>query len=275
VLRALSLLPLLCWAACYPQFEVRERRGGHESATPEPLGGNGGEATSPEAAGEPGQSGDAGGARGVVRECSRGESLLVGHVTNLRDLGGIPVATGQVACGVLYRGAPLKGLGPEGCNEVAELGLETVIDLRTESERESAPSSACVQARSLLAPLPIPYGLGPADYLADLNSTASIAVVFHTLADPQAYPVYFHCTFGRDRTGVLGALLLLALGATPEDVMADYMLSQSSVGAYPDSLQAVLDDIAARGGAEAVLNAAGVGSDELEALRARAISVAP
>jgi protein-tyrosine phosphatase len=129
-----------------------------------------------------------------------------------------------------------------------------------------------VQARSLLAPLPIPYGLGPADYLADLNSTASIAVVFHTLADPQAYPVYFHCTFGRDRTGVLGALLLLALGATPEDVMADYMLSQSSVGAYPESLQAVLDDIAARGGVEAVLNAAGVGSDELEALRSRAIS---
>jgi predicted DNA repair protein MutK len=70
-------------------------------------------------------------------------------------------------------------------------------------------------------------------------------------------------------------LLRLALGATAEDVMTDYMLSKSSVGAYPDSLQAVLDDIAVRGGAEAVLSAAGIGSDELAALRTRAISVAP
>jgi hypothetical protein len=265
-----SLLLLLgCVAACYPQFEVRERRGGHYSATPDPLGGGG------ETAGEPEPTGAGASEPGVARECSRGESLLVGHVTNLRDLGGIPVASGQVACGALYRGAPLKGLGPEGCDEVAALGLKTVIDLRTESERESSPSSECVRARSLPAPLPIPYGLGPSDYLADLNTTESIAVVFHALADPQAYPVYFHCTFGRDRTGVLGALLLLALGATPEDVMADYMLSKSSVGAYPDSLQAVLDDIALRGGAEAVLDAAGISSDELAALRLRAIDVAP
>lgn len=210
-----------------------------------------------------------------MRDCSRGEALLFGHVTNLRDLGGIPVASGATACGALYRGAPLKALSPEGCAKVAELGLQTVIDLRTESERVSTPNAACVQARSVVAPLPIPYGLGPSDYLADLNATASIAVVFHTLADPRSYPVYFHCTYGRDRTGVLSALLLLALGASPEDVMADYVLSKSSVGAYPDSLQAVLDDVAARGGAEAVLMAAGISSEEIAALRSRAISVAP
>lgn len=267
-----SPLLLLCAAvACYPQFDVQPEV--HRPAQPT-SGGSGARAGEPAQAGESNEV--AGGADpGVARQCTRGESLLVGHVTNLRDLGGIPVATGEVACGTLYRGAPLKGLGPQGCAEVAELGLKTVIDLRTESEREATPSSECVQARSLLAPLPIPYGLGPSDYLADLNTTESIAVVFHALADPEAYPVYFHCTYGRDRTGVLGALLLLVLGATPEDVMTDYMLSKSSVGAYPDSLQAVLDDIALRGGAEAVLSSAGISSDELAVLRMRAISVAP
>jgi protein-tyrosine phosphatase len=271
--KPVSSLLLLCGAvACYPQFDVQSevRRPAQPTS-----GGSGARADEPATAGEPSEVAAGGADGGVVRQCTRGESLLVGHVTNLRDLGGIPVATGEVACGTLYRGAPLKGLGPEGCAEVAELGLKTVIDLRTESEREASPSSSCVQAQALLAPLPIPYGLGPRDYLEDLNTTESIAVVFHTLADPKAYPVYFHCTYGRDRTGVLGALLLLALGATAEDVMTDYMLSKSSVGAYPDSLQAVLDDIAVRGGAEAVLSAAGIGSDELAALRTRAISVAP
>jgi hypothetical protein len=56
--------------------------------------------------------------------------------------------------------------------------------------------------------------------------------------------------------------------------MADYLLSKSSVGAYPASLQAVLDEIAQRGGAEAVLIAAGISSEEIEALRSRAISAA-
>jgi hypothetical protein len=72
-----------------PQFEVRDRGGGHQSATPEPLGGNGGEAASPVAAGEPEQAGVGGAEPGVARDCSRGEALLFGHVTNLRDLGGI------------------------------------------------------------------------------------------------------------------------------------------------------------------------------------------
>lgn len=268
------LLLLSFAAACYPQFDV-QAQDGHVAATPRSSGGSGAQAGAPGAAGEPNEPAAGGAEPGAVRECSRGEALLFGHVTNLRDLGGIPVASGETACGALYRGAPLKALSPEGCAKVAELGLKTVIDLRTESERLSTPNAACVQASFVAAPLPIPYGLGPSDYLADLNATESIAVVFHTLADPRAYPVYFHCTYGRDRTGVLSALLLLALGASPEDVMADYVLSKSSVGAYPDSLQAVLDDIAARGGAEAVLMAAGISSEEIAALRSRALGVAP
>jgi hypothetical protein len=64
---------------------------------------------------------------------------------------------------------------------------------------------------------------------------------------------------------------LLALGATPEAVMADYLVSDETVGAYPASLRAAIEEIAHRGGIEAYLAAVGVTPQQLSALRARAV----
>jgi protein-tyrosine phosphatase len=186
---------------------------------------------------------------------------------------GTPLADGgTVACGAIYRGPPLR-LAEDGCTQAAQLGLRTLLDLRVEGERISSPDSSCVEAERVFAPLPVPYGLGPTDYLADLHETASIALVFHTFGDPDAYPIYFHCTYGRDRTGVVGALLLLALGASRATVMEEYLLSQPNVGAYPNSLDAVLDDIEQRGGAEKVLRDVGISQSELAVLREKAIAI--
>jgi protein-tyrosine phosphatase len=255
-------------AACYPQFEV-EHEAEHTAAMPEPESGVSGRGTG--GSGAAGQAGadavDGGAGAPSIPDCRRGQSLLSGYVKNVRDLGKIPVAGGALECGAIYRGGPLKDLLAPGCEQVAALGLKTILDLRMPSEQSSAPNSGCVSAERVSAPLPIPYGLGPADYLADFNEAASIATVFHTFGDPEAYPIYFHCTFGRDRTGVVGALLLSALGVSRQDIVADYMLSQASVGAYPESLAAVLDEIEARGGAEAVLAELGITPDELAVLR--------
>jgi protein-tyrosine phosphatase len=199
--------------------------------------------------------------------------VLTPGLSNARDLVGTPLSDGgSVACGAIYRGPPLI-LTEEGCTQAAELGLRTLVDLRIEGERTSLPDSSCVQAERVFAPLPVPYGLGPTDYLNDLHETASIALVFHTFGDPNRYPIYFHCTYGRDRTGVVGALLLLALGATRAAVMEEYLLSQPNVGAYPNSLEAVLDDIEQRGGAQAVLRELGISDTELAVLREHAITV--
>jgi protein-tyrosine phosphatase len=111
--------------------------------------------------------------------------------------------------------------------------------------------------------------------LADLNASESIAKVFHAFGDRAAYPVYFHCTYGRDRTGVVGALLLLALGVSRQDVMTDYLLSKDSVGAYPDSLDAVLDEIERRGGGTQVLHELGISEQELAVLRSHVVSEQP
>jgi protein-tyrosine phosphatase len=205
--------------------------------------------------------------------CEPHQPVLTPGLSNARDLVGTPLADGgTVACGAIYRGPPLR-LTEDGCTQAAQLGLRTLVDLRIEGERTSLPDSACVDAERVFAPLPVPYGLGPTDYLADLHETASIALVFHTFGDPDAYPIYFHCTYGRDRTGVVGALLLLALGASRATVMEEYLLSQPNVGAYPSSLDAVLDDIEQRGGAEAVLRGLGISDGELAILREKAIAI--
>jgi hypothetical protein len=169
-----------------------------------------------------------------------------------------------VSCGAVFRGPPLR-LTDAGCAEFEALGVRTVLDLRVDGER--SPEAACVTSRVLPAALPVPYGLGPEDYLRVLDTTDSMAQIFHAFGDESAYPIYFHCTYGRDRTGVVAALLLLALGATRETVMEEYMLSQPNVGAYPNALNAVLDAIEARGGAESVLTSLGITADEIAVMR--------
>jgi protein-tyrosine phosphatase len=204
--------------------------------------------------------------------CDPNQPVLTAQMSNARDLGGTPLAGGgSVACGAIYRGPPLT-LSEEGCADAARLGLRTLLDLRMERERSLVPDASCVQAERVFAPLPIPYGLAAADYLNVLHETASIALAFHAFGDPDAYPIYFHCTYGRDRTGVVGALLLLSLGASRASVMEEYLLSQPSVGAYPDSLNAVLDEVEQRGGADAVLREAGITDDELRVLRERGVA---
>jgi protein-tyrosine phosphatase len=211
-----------------------------------------------------------------ISACVTGRRVLVDEVANARDLGGTPLenqgAGVTAACGQVYRGAALYALSACGCAEVTELGIRTVIDLRTASESWSAPESPCVtrQAAVVAAPLPIPYSVSPADYVADLDATASIAAAFAVLGDPAAYPVYFHCVYGRDRSGVLAAVILLAVGATRDAVLAEYQLTaEAGLATYPASLEAVLDAIDARGGVDAYLAAAGVPPATVAVLRDR------
>ncbi|HWA71867.1 MAG TPA: tyrosine-protein phosphatase [Polyangiaceae bacterium] len=207
--------------------------------------------------------------------CRPGQPILTGAVVNARDLGGTRLdGGGMVACGQLYRGAPLYNFTTAACADFAALGIRTVIDLRTEDERLQKPDAACVGAAAnvVLTPLPIPYNVSRQDYIADLDAKASIAAALRVLGDPASYPVYFHCTWGRDRTGVLSAVILLALGASHADILQEYLLSEPNVGAYPDSLVGTLDEIERRGGVEAYLTASGVPMEDVEALRAQAIA---
>lgn len=201
-------------------------------------------------------------------------TVLAEHVENARDLGGVALQErNKVADGVLFRGPPLTALTEAGCAAVAELGIRSVIDLRVESEVSAKPDDACVlsAAQLLAAPLPVPYNVSAADYIAVLDASESIVRIFEVLGDKARYPVYFHCTWGRDRTGILAAVVLLALGATPDAIMEDYLVSDETVGAFPMSLRAALEEIASRGGVDAYLAAAGVSPEQLATLRSHAV----
>jgi protein-tyrosine phosphatase len=202
-----------------------------------------------------------------------GRSVLAPYLTNARDLGGTPVGTRGVAYGRLFRGPPVAALSEAACGTFASLGIRSIVDLRDPVEVESAPDSACVRehAALTLAPLPRPYSVSPQDYIAMLDTTASIAATFRVLGDPAAYPVYFHCTLGRDRTGVVAALILLTLGASREAILEEYSLSSASVGAFPYSLVSTLDEVERRGGVEAYLTSVGVTHEQLTALRVSAL----
>ena len=200
--------------------------------------------------------------------------ILGEELENARDLGGVPLGDGHsVAKNAVFRGPPLAQLSAAGCAEFARLGIRTVIDLRIASERTAVPEADCVldNAAVVTTPLPVPYNVSPSDYIADLNEIDSIAAAFERLGDPTAYPIYLHCTWGRDRTGVIVAVILRALGASHADILKEYMLSSATVGAYPRSLEAVLAAIEEGGGIEAYLASAGVSGEQLATLRARAV----
>ena len=81
------------------------------------------------------------------------------------------------------------------------------------------------------------------------NAGEEIRSALEVLAGPDALPAVFHCTAGKDRTGLLSAILLTLLGVPEDTVVADYALSQEAMGRlkekiirkYPDS-----EDIAQR-----------------------------
>jgi protein-tyrosine phosphatase len=202
--------------------------------------------------------------------------VLVGQAANARDIGGTRLADGaSVAYGNVLRGGPLAGLDPTGCAEFARLGIRTIVDLRIAAEIQYAPDAACAvnQAPVVYAPMPIPYGVSAAEYIADLDATASVASVFALLANDTALPLYFHCTYGRDRSGVAAAVILLALGATRAAVIDEYQLTTAAgLATSPASLEAVLDEIDRRGGIEAYLASAGVPGATIAAMRARLIA---
>lgn len=207
--------------------------------------------------------------------CDPAQRILVQDVDNARDLGGVPLLVGgSTACNTLFRGPPLAPATATLCTGVSELGIRSVIDLRTAEESATVPEAACVAdaARIVNAPLPIPYNVSGDDYIADLDASESMALAFATLGDESAYPVYFHCTWGRDRTGLLAALALAAAGAGRTAILDEYELSSWTVGAYPQSLRAALDEVERRGGIETYLTQLGVTAEQLSVLRRRLVA---
>ncbi|WP_062344070.1 tyrosine-protein phosphatase [Novosphingobium sp. CCH12-A3] len=163
---------------------------------------------------------------------------------NFRDLGGLRTADGGIVRpGIIYRSEGPASFGPVHHEELAALNIKLVCDLRSEGEREKDPNGWAASARLLnldvTADLRVKTNNGWEALREDQSSeTIRSALVGNYAAIPAALrphlkhlvesivngetPMLVHCTAGKDRTGVMVALLLSAIGVPDDVVIADY-----------------------------------------------------
>jgi protein-tyrosine phosphatase len=179
---------------------------------------------------------------------------LVG-VYNFRDLGGYPTHDGRsVRWRTLFRADGLGRLTANDLETLRPIALKTVVDLRREreiDERGRFPFESYPVAfhhlpvidttwdRELARSedLPATEFLHRA-YTAMLDEGAPrFAAAFRVLAGADALPAVFHCAAGKDRTGLLAALVLGALGVEAPDIVADYALSKATMARFLDRVR--------------------------------------
>jgi protein-tyrosine phosphatase len=206
---------------------------------------------------------------------------LLHSIPNFRDVGGHETRDGRrVRRGLLYRSVVLDAATTADLQTLAELGVRTVFDLRTASERARRrgllpPGAAHVpldlfedpgesdplayfelMEDPVRASIELAGGGAERFYLATYrdmvrvpSARSGLARLWRDLADGDARPALVHCTAGKDRTGWAVASLLLWLGVDRDAVRRDYL---ASAGEVMRAYAAYLDDFVRRGGSREV-----------------------
>jgi protein-tyrosine phosphatase len=174
-------------------------------------------------------------------------------LANARDLGGSPTSDGRaVRWGTLIRSDSLASLTPAGRDALVAYGVRTVVDLRMPMEVEGDPNPFAVAGDhgiayhnvSIIDPA---AGPPPADVVTlaeDYRRMLArfgpqVAAVVTTVATAGEGGVLVHCYAGKDRTGLVVALLLGAIGVAPEVIADDYARTADALRAQE---QRWLDD---------------------------------
>ena len=239
-----------------------------------------------------------------------GRFLALAGSLNTRDLGGLPLSGGgRTRFGAMLRSDALLTLAAADGTRLAGLQLDTVIDLRQPYERERDRSALAGEAHlqvhhiELWQPI-FEAGRVPDDpwdltalYVAAFDHCGRAFAEATRLLAEAGGAALFHCTAGKDRTGMLAALVLEAVGVPRAAVLADYALTHDRIdplrerllldaesrgiaradfgrllGATPETLAPALEHLDERyGGALAYLRAVGVQDDTIAQLRGRLV----
>lgn len=203
-------------------------------------------------------------------------------VSNTRDIGGIEYSNGyRIKQGMIYRGGKLETITPEGLDFfVNELGLRTDLDLRTPGEG-GAGSVSPLGADINYVNIDGRYYTGSKGITTE-EGKALFAQEIRLFTNPDNYPIYIHCSLGRDRTGTLAFVLEALCGANINQLIMDYELSvfsvtgtldNASVTAIKNNIKATYDYIATFEGAglagktENYLLSIGITAEEIRAIK--------
>ncbi|MCC8194311.1 MAG: tyrosine-protein phosphatase [Deltaproteobacteria bacterium] len=170
---------------------------------------------------------------------------------NFRDLGGFTGADGRrVAWGRFFRTDGLGNLTDGDLAYLASIPVVTVADFRTIEENEHSPDRVPPSVREVLR-LPIAPGYmsdratraleeyaSPDEFMLEMyrdlaldpHITATYRRFFAAVQSVDALPLIFHCSAGKDRTGLAAALILTALGVDRQTILADYEASNGYLG---------------------------------------------
>jgi protein-tyrosine phosphatase len=242
---------------------------------------------------------------GIESIPDRGDELRLLPVTgalNVRELGGVHVKGGLLPYGRFIRAADLARLTDADRQVIHEHGVATDIDLRSPDEVAKAPDALTHDHTIRYSNVPF-FGAAPPDasvtdinamYLHSLeNNQPQYREIFETIARAGPGAVLYHCTAGKDRTGMISAILLALAGTPRAEIVHNYALSgqyikpmlatpaiQQTLKEHPDlkpmmrsppaAIETYLNALDQKyGGAESYLTMIGVNTSDVAAIRRR------
>lgn len=167
-------------------------------------------------------------------------TVYIDGVSNTRDLGGRLTVDGthRVKQGMVYRGGEVDhswgNITEEGKRVMLyELGIKTDLDLRNAITYTTSPIDSSLNYINVSAPhyVSAEHGIDSAAY------KDALITEIRTFANPDNYPIYLHCSLGRDRAGTLSFLINALLGVGKMDLYRDYEISHFSVNGWADADQ--------------------------------------
>jgi protein-tyrosine phosphatase len=188
-------------------------------------------------------------------------------VTNFRDIGGYRTPQGRtVAWRRIYRSGELARISQEEYDRlIKEIRLNAIVDLRSDFEivRQGTglPEGTKIKYYNIAF---ITDGGKTADVEAHRYETfnnmgqfyldiaqnkgfgGKIVRALEVIAEPKNHPLVFNCAIGKDRTGILAAMLLSSLGVAEEDIIEDYSLSDQYMSELRRALEShgnIPDDV--------------------------------
>lgn len=179
--------------------------------------------------------------------------MILKSVKNFRDIGGISLnGHGKIKEGLIYRSATVDGISRRDIKILNSLNIRTIIDLRAPTEAkkfrnkiegiETVYLTLDFQQTTRERINPYLYKRGSDEILADISNQLYIEIldeavpVFKQLVEllsgGDAAPLLIHCQAGKDRTGIIIALLLLLFGADKDQIKADFLRSNDELMPY-------------------------------------------